>query len=50
MPPASHVPRIVDIFDDAEKIYIAEDFVEGITLDELIKREKKMGESVALQR
>ena len=26
------LPRIVDIFEDADSIYIVEDFVEGITL------------------
>lgn len=43
------LPRIVDIFEDAENIYIVEDFVEGITLDELLKREKKVDEPLALQ-
>ena len=43
------LPRIVDIFEDAENIYIVEDFVEGITLDDLIKREKKVDEPLALQ-
>ena len=43
------LPRIVDIFEDTENIYIVEDFVEGITLDELLKREKKVDESLALQ-
>ena len=27
------LPRIVDIFEDAECIYIVEDFVEGVTLE-----------------
>lgn len=43
------LPRIVDIFEDSENIYIVEDFVEGITLDELLKREKKVDEPLALQ-
>ena len=43
------LPRIVDIFEDAENIYIVEDFVEGITLDELLKREGKVDESLARQ-
>lgn len=43
------LPRIVDIFEDAESIYIVEDFVEGITLDELLKREKKVDEPLARQ-
>lgn len=43
------LPRIVDIFEDAESIYIVEDFVEGITLAELLRREKKVDEATALQ-
>lgn len=43
------LPRIVDIFEDEENIYIVEDFVEGITLDELLKREGKVDEPLAQQ-
>ena len=43
------LPRIVDIFEDEENIYIVEDFVEGITLDELLKREGKVDEPLARQ-
>lgn len=43
------LPRIVDIFEDAESIYIVEDFVEGITLDDLLKQQKKVDEPLALQ-
>ena len=43
------LPRIVDIFEDAEHIYIVEDFVEGITLDDLLKRQKQVDEPQGLQ-
>lgn len=43
------LPRIVDIFEDAYNIYIVEDFVEGITLDALLKQYKKVDETMALQ-
>lgn len=43
------LPRIVDIFEDAQSIYIVEDFVEGITLEDLLKRQKKVDEGLALQ-
>jgi len=43
------LPRIVDIFEDADSIRIVEDFVEGITLEELLKREKKVDEAQGLQ-
>ena len=43
------LPRIVNIFEDTENIYIVEDYVEGITLDNLLKREKKVDEPLALQ-
>ena len=36
------LPRIVDIFEDRDCIYIVEDFVEGITLDGLLKQQKKV--------
>ena len=43
------LPRIVDIFEDRDCIYIVEDFVEGITLDDLLKQQKKVDESQGLQ-
>lgn len=43
------LPRIVDIFEDRDCIYIVEDFVEGITLDDLLKQQKKVNESQGLQ-
>ena len=43
------LPTIVDIFEDAENIYIVEEFVEGITLDDLLKQQKKVDEPLALQ-
>lgn len=43
------LPRIVDIFQDAENIYIVEDFVEGITLEQLLRRQRKVDEALALQ-
>lgn len=42
------LPRIVDIFEDRDCIYIVEDFVEGISLSELLKRQKKVGEAQSL--
>ena len=33
------LPRIVDIFEDPDRILIVEDFVEGVTLEELLKRQ-----------
>lgn len=43
------LPRIVDIFEDQDCIYIVEDFVEGITLDGLLKQQKKVDEPQGLQ-
>lgn len=43
------LPRIVDIFEDQDCIYIVEDFVEGITLDDLLKQQKRVDESQGLQ-
>lgn len=43
------LPRIIDIFEDRDCIYIVEDFVEGVTLDELLKQQKRVEEAVALQ-
>lgn len=43
------LPRIVDIFEDWDCIYIVEDFVEGITLEDLLKQQKKVDEAQGLQ-
>ena len=43
------LPRIVDIFEDEEQILIVEDFVEGITLEDLLKQQGKVDEALALQ-
>lgn len=43
------LPRIVDIFEDQDFIYIIEDFVEGITLDNLLKQQRKIDEAQGLQ-
>lgn len=43
------LPRIVDIFEDRDCIYIVEDFVEGITLDELLRQQKRVDEALGLQ-
>lgn len=43
------LPRIVDIFEDADSIIIVEDFVEGITLDELLKRQGRVEEKQAVR-
>ena len=43
------LPRIVDIFEDAEYIYIVEDFVEGITLEDLLRQQKRVDEAQGIQ-
>lgn len=43
------LPRIVDIFEDEKNIYIVEDYVEGITLDDLLRQQKKIDEAQGLQ-
>ncbi len=43
------LPRIVDIFEDEEYIYIAEDFVEGITLEDLLRQQKRVDEAQGIQ-
>ncbi len=43
------LPRIVDISETADAIYIVEDFVEGITLDDLLKQQRKVDEVQGLQ-
>lgn len=43
------LPRIVDIFEDPESIWIVEDYVEGITLEEVLKRDGRIDETLGLQ-
>lgn len=43
------LPRIVDIFETAEAVYVVEDFVEGITLDDLLRQQRKVDEAQGLQ-
>lgn len=43
------LPRIVDIFEDKSCIYIVEDFVEGITLEDLLRQQKKVDEAQGIQ-
>lgn len=43
------LPRIVDIFEDVRHIYIVEDFVEGITLEDLLRQQKKVDEGQGMQ-
>lgn len=42
------LPRIVDIFEDDQKILIVEDFVEGINLEGLLHQQKKVDEEQGL--
>lgn len=42
------LPRIVDIFEDAESVCIIEDYVEGITLEALLAQQGRVEETVAL--
>jgi len=43
------LPRIVDIFETVDAIYLVEDFVEGITLDDLLKQQGKVAEAQGLR-
>ena len=43
------LPRIVDIFESSDQVLIVEDFVEGITLEEVLKRQGKIDEATGLQ-
>lgn len=43
------LPRIVDIFEDEQRIFIVEDFVEGITLEQLLQKQKRVDEAHGLQ-
>ena len=42
------LPRIVDIFEDETRICIVEDFVEGISLEEVLNRQKRVEEETGL--
>ena len=43
------LPRIVDIYEDEQNIYIVEDFVEGMTLEDVLKDKGKVEEATLLQ-
>lgn len=43
------LPRIVDIFEDEESIYIVEDYVEGQSLEKLLEEYKRVDEATGLQ-
>lgn len=43
------LPRIVDIFEDEANIYIVEDFVEGVTLAEVLKERGRIDEVTGLR-
>lgn len=43
------LPRIVDIFENSEQVLIVEDFVEGITLEQLLKQQGRVDETTGLQ-
>ncbi len=43
------LPRIVDIFENEEFVYIVEDFVEGVSLSDLLEKQKKVEEVQGLQ-
>lgn len=39
------LPRIIDIYEDADCIYIVEDYIEGVSLDKRLQEEGKFPES-----
>lgn len=43
------LPRIVDIFEDEQYIYIVEDFVEGVTLEHKLREVGRIDEKTGLQ-
>ncbi len=43
------LPRIVDVIETEDAFYIVQDYIEGISLDELIKREGYVEESKVIQ-
>lgn len=43
------LPRIVDIFEDEQCVYVVEDFVEGVSLDDLLKKQGRISEAQGTQ-
>lgn len=43
------LPRIVDVFEDENRILIVEDYVEGINLADLLKQQNKVDEAQGIQ-
>lgn len=43
------LPRIVDIFEDSERVLIVEDYVEGMSLEALLRQQKQVDEALGLQ-
>ena len=43
------LPRIVDIFEDEQSVYVVEDFVEGVSLDDLLKKQGRIDEAQGTQ-
>lgn len=43
------LPRIVDIFEDEQYIYIVEDFVEGVTMEHMLREVGRIDEKTGLQ-
>lgn len=43
------LPRIIDIFEDDDNIYIVEDYVQGRTLEDLLQDQKRVDEELAEQ-
>ena len=43
------LPRIVDLFEDERFLYLVEDYVKGITLEEFLVREKRVEEAQGRQ-
>lgn len=37
------IPRVIDIFYEADKLYMVEDYIEGVTLKDYIKKNKDLG-------
>ena len=43
------LPRIVDIFESSDQVLIVEDFVEGVTLEDVLKQQRRVDEATGLQ-
>lgn len=43
------LPQIVDIFENDEYLYVVEEYIEGESLDKVLKREKSIDENIALR-